>query len=200
MTSRGLAVVAFGIALLISTVSFAVESALVVTPTHVELDGKFARAQLLVKHQAGVEDLTIAAVYESSDSKVVSVIKSGQLAAVGDGQAVVRVTVGDSSAEVSVTVKNVSPTAKVDYITDVLPVLSKSGCNMGACHASQHGKGGFILSVFGFAPEKDHINITRDRIGRRTNHLEPHNSLLLLKPTMHTPHGGGLRLKRGGAE
>ena len=50
---------------------------------------------------------------------------------------------------------------------DIRAILSKAGCNLGACHASQHGKGGFKLSVVGFDPGQDHEAVVRDRLGRR---------------------------------
>ncbi|MEX0714799.1 MAG: DUF1549 and DUF1553 domain-containing protein, partial [Pirellulales bacterium] len=71
---------------------------------------------------------------------------------------------------------------------------SKAGCNAGACHASQYGKGGFKLSVFSFAPDEDYLAILRDRQGRRVNRLDPDRSLLMLKPTLAVPHGGNRRL------
>ena len=82
----------------------------------------------------------------------------------------------------------------------MLPVLSKAGCNAGACHASQYGKGGFKLSVFSFAPNEDFDAITRDRQARRVNLLEPEQSLFLLKPTLAVPHGGNRRLTAGSVD
>src|SRR5262249_31350217 len=81
-----------------------------------------------------------------------------------------------------------------------MPILAKAGCNAGACHASQYGKGGFKLSVFGYAPEEDHIAIVRDRIGRRVSFVDPASSLFLLKPTASVPHGGGRRFETGSVE
>ncbi|MBC8351736.1 MAG: DUF1553 domain-containing protein [Planctomycetes bacterium] len=112
-----------------------------------------------------------------------------------DGSAILRVTVGNASHEVPVTVSGVVENPSVEFDRQVAPILSKLGCNMGACHASQHGKGGFKLSVFGFEPSADHVAIVRDRLGRRVQMLTPEDSLFLQKPTMRVAHGGGLRLK-----
>src|SRR5262245_51098155 len=64
------------------------EPAIVITPERVELQGNFARAQLLVArptHDRAVnersDDLTTHATYESSDPAVVSVSPIGQLLA-----------------------------------------------------------------------------------------------------------------------
>ncbi len=79
----------------------------------------------------------------------------------------------------------------VSFVNDVLPVLSKVGCNAGTCHGSSGGKGGFKLSLRGFAPEQDHDAICRDSFGRRVDGVRPQNSLLLLKPTAAVAHRGG---------
>ncbi|MCB9923126.1 MAG: DUF1553 domain-containing protein [Planctomycetaceae bacterium] len=117
------------------------------------------------------------------------------LVAVNNGSAKLRVTVGGQSREVPVAVSAVVDEPSIDFDRQVAPILSKLGCNMGACHASQHGKGGFKLSVFGFEPENDYAAIVRDRLGRRVELLDPEQSLFLQKPTMQVAHGGGLRLK-----
>src|SRR5579859_2962662 len=81
-----------------------------------------------------------------------------------------------------------------------MPILSKAGCNAGACHASQYGKGGFKLSVFGFDPDQDYHAITRDSFRRRVSFFNPEESLVLLKPTLGMPHEGGRRLVKGSAD
>ena len=80
---------------------------------------------------------------------------------------------------------------------DVLPILSKAGCNTGGCHGAIAGKGGFRLSLFGYDPEKDYFTITREVRGRRLEPSDPARSLLLTKPTTAVPHKGGRRLEPG---
>ena len=45
--------------------------------------------------------------------------------------------------------------APVSYRHDVVALLSKAGCNMGACHGNLNGKGGFRLSLRGDDPAFD---------------------------------------------
>ena len=73
----------------------------------------------------------------------------------------------------------------------VLPVLTKAGCNSGACHGALAGKGGFMLSLLGYDEEADWRSITRAARGRRIDLAAPARSLLLTKPTAATPHKGG---------
>jgi len=83
------------------------------------------------------------------------------------------------------------------FRNDVLPILSKAGCNGGGCHGALAGKGGFRLSLFAYNPEADHLAITRESQGRRIEVGEPGLSLLLTKPTGAVPHKGGRRIEPG---
>jgi hypothetical protein len=77
----------------------------------------------------------------------------------------------------------------------VVPVLTRLGCNSGACHGALAGKGGLKLSLRGYAPDQDYFVLTRQANARRVNRAEPARSLMLLKPTLALPHGGGLRIE-----
>src|ERR1043166_2424222 len=88
-----------------------------------------------------------------------------------------------------------SPAGPVSFRNDVMAVLSKAGCNAGACHGNKNGKGGFKLSLRGQDPEADRLILTREIFGRRVNTLSPDESLMLLKPTTQVAHEGGLRFQ-----
>ena len=77
---------------------------------------------------------------------------------------------------------------------DILPVLSKAGCNSGGCHGALAGKGGFRLSLNAYDPETDHYNITRENRGRRIEFADPARSLFVIKPTAAVRHKGGKTL------
>ncbi len=179
-----------------------------VEPESVALHGAFARAQLVVtqsdkagEFDASCPDVThYATTYESSDPGVVTADAHGRLLAVANGQATITIRHKQTELRVPVQVDGVSPTPALDYMQDIVPIISKAGCNMGACHASQYGKGGFKLSVFGFDPRQDHLAIARDRRQRRIDPVVPANSLLLRKPTLDIAHGGGQRLEAGSIE
>ncbi len=89
------------------------------------------------------------------------------------------------------------PVAPPIFRHDVMAVLSKAGCNTGACHGNQNGKNGFKLSLRGEDPTADLVSLTRDLFGRRIDRFEPENSLLLLKATRSIAHEGGLRFENG---
>src|SRR5947199_7796688 len=83
--------------------------------------------------------------------------------------------------------------APVSFRNDVMAVLSRGGCNQGACHGNQNGKNGFKLSLRGEDPAFDFAVLTRGMLGRRTNPQRPEESLLLLKASATVPHEGGRR-------
>ncbi len=68
---------------------------------------------------------------------------------------------------------------------------------MGACHGSPSGKGGFRLSLRGYDPNVDLVTLRGEYFNRRSNVLNPDESLLLRKPLMEVAHGGGRRLQHG---
>ncbi len=177
-------------------------SGMTVDPQQVELRRNYDRAQLVVTAtgdsaataENSLPDLTHQVSYVSTAPGIVAVDENGRLLAKGDGQAKITITLGSHRLEVPVTVTGVVAEPAISFDEQVMPILSKAGCNMGACHATQYGQGGFKLSVFGFEPSDDYTAIRRDRLQRRINLINPTESLLLKKPTMQVPHGGGKRL------
>lgn len=90
--------------------------------------------------------------------------------------------------------------ADIDFDTDIVPILSKAGCNSGACHGAAAGRGGFNLSLFGGDPTADYDAIVRQLEGRRINRADPAASLILAKPTGMLDHGGDVRLEYDGPQ
>ena len=91
-----------------------------------------------------------------------------------------------------------SAAEEIDFDTDVVPLLSKAGCNAASCHGSAAGQAGFRLSLFGGDPGFDYRSIVNELEGRRVNHVTPGKSLLLAKPTGQLDHGGGVVLEPDG--
>jgi len=85
-----------------------------------------------------------------------------------------------------------------DFASEVVPVLTKAGCNTGACHGAAAGRGGLRLSLFGADPAADYERLVLDHDGRRVDPSRPDRSLVLRKPSEDLPHEGGPRLAAGG--
>ncbi|MCA9092471.1 MAG: DUF1549 domain-containing protein [Planctomycetaceae bacterium] len=83
----------------------------------------------------------------------------------------------------------------VSFVNDVIPVLTKAGCNVGVCHAkAPTGQKGFQLSLLGFETREDYEHMVKEDRGRRLFVSAPERSLLLMKAIGRVPHGGGVRI------
>jgi len=92
------------------------------------------------------------------------------------------------------------PAEAPSFVHDVEPLFTRLGCNQGSCHGKGAGQNGFRLSLRGYAPEMDHLWLTREYDGRRLDTTTPENSLLLLKALGKAPHEGGKLLSEGSRE
>ena len=73
----------------------------------------------------------------------------------------------NETAEADLRVERADWKRTPSFRTDIAPLLSKAGCNMGACHGNLNGKGGFKLSLRGEDPSFDYQSLTHDQSGRR---------------------------------
>jgi hypothetical protein len=173
-----------------------------ILPASITLGAPGAQQRLLVEGLFGdghEEDLTAQVRLSSSKPNVASV-KNGFVYPVADGQAKVVATFQGHQAEEQVEVKDSSAPVVWSFRNQVLPVMTKMGCNSGACHGAAAGKNGFKLTLRGYDPELDYLTLTRQALGRRTERIEPAKSLILLKPTLTISHGGGQRFPVGSPE
>ncbi|MDA1054959.1 MAG: DUF1553 domain-containing protein [Planctomycetota bacterium] len=180
--------------LLWSSVSAATTSGLAgelsASPQRVQFDDPFARQQLLLERDG--RDATHDAGYQSSDESVVRVDAAGYVTPVGDGTAQIIARLDDQGVVVEVSVQQAAARS-VDFGTEIVPLLSRYGCNAGGCHGKQGGQNGFQLSLFGFDQAFDHDAIVKEARGRRIFVSSPSESLLLRKAVGQSPHGGGAR-------
>lgn len=173
----------------------ALQGAVSVLPTSVALNGPEARQQLLLQADEGTfqQDLTRTASWSSSNPAVVTVDGAGLLSPTGDGEAVITAKSAGGTATTRVKVSNFKAPFTWSFRNHVIPVMTKAGCNQGACHGALAGKNGFKLTLRGYDPELDYDILTRQSIGRRVNLADPASSIILQKPVFQLPHGGGKR-------
>jgi hypothetical protein len=122
---------------------------------------------------------------------------TGRVTPVADGTATIVARGGSVEAQTTVNVAKMTEPAPVSFRRDVIPAFSQAGCNMGACHGTPTGKGGFKLSLRGYLPDEDFKSLTREAGGRRINTFSPDTAMILRKPLGEIAHEGGLRLTRG---
>jgi hypothetical protein len=165
----------------------------------VELKDAFAGRQLLISDSNN--DITRRVKYSSTNPSVASVDARGYVSPTGNGSATITVLRDADKLEIPITVTGFGNGGRsIDFKTEIVPMLSRLGCNAGGCHGKASGQNGFKLSLFGFDAAFDHAAITREGRGRRVFAASPEASLFLLKATGQVPHGGGKKLKKDSHE
>ena len=169
-----------------------------ITPPSIELKTPFEYRQLLL---TGVLDngdrVDVTRLAKFTAPAAVKVSEHGQMRPVADGQGALKFTVEGKTGSIPVKVSGQKAPYEVSFVRDVMPTLSRMGCNLGTCHGSAQGKNGFQLSLRGYDPLFDHRALTDDVGGRRFNRAAPERSLMLMKPTGVVPHVGGVLTQPG---
>ncbi|MEO1972066.1 MAG: DUF1549 and DUF1553 domain-containing protein [Pirellulaceae bacterium] len=183
-----------------NSVSFAAETTatiLRVLPTKIVLGGLNREQQIVVTaiSQDGQQFDVTHRCQIASDDPVICVCDGTRLQGRTDGETSVRIRFESLEQTIPVKVAGYGEYPPVHFRRDVIPLLSKTGCNNGGCHGKAAGQNGFKLSVFGFDAVADLNAMVKEGRGRRLFHANPKNSLLLLKATGQTPHGGGQRIR-----
>jgi hypothetical protein len=174
-----------------------------VDPERLTLDGPGCRFSLLVtgeNSRGDAVDLTRAATYLSRDSGLVEIGPDGVAQSVADGQSQIEVTAAGKTLTVPVRISGSHRPRALHFENDILPILSRFGCNSSGCHGKAEGQNGFKLSIFGFDPRADRLALLEEGRGRRIFPPAPDESLILKKATGSVPHGGGVRIQRASPE
>jgi len=175
-------------------------TAVEVAPAKVALAGGRAAQQIVVtgRYADGtVRDLTPFVTLTLENPALATVAPGGYLAAKANGTTQLLVVAGPSQVKVPVEVTRADQPQPVSFRNEVIASLNVAGCNAGACHGTPSGKNGFKLSLRGFDPAEDYVQLTRDVLGRRSDRLSPDASLMLQKGLGRIPHEGGQRFATG---
>ena len=178
-------------------------TAVTVTPSAVALHGPGATYSLLVDGKTvdgRLIDLTHTARFRSLHPQTAAVTSTGIVQARTDGATEIRIEVAGKTLRVPVRVEGSSQPRTFHFENDIVPLLSRFGCNSSGCHGNSQGQNGFKLSVFGFDPSADHAALVKESRGRRILPAAPEHSLLLAKASGALAHGGGVRIPRGTPE
>jgi Protein of unknown function (DUF1549)/Protein of unknown function (DUF1553) len=135
----------------------------------------------------------------SLENATLAKLENFRMTPIADGQTKLIAAWEGMTAEAPVVVAEANKPRDISFLLDVMPVLTRSGCNTGSCHGAARGKDGFRLSLFGFDPVGDYQRITREIGIRRINLAVPEQSLVLLKSLGTVPHSGGKRMEIGSA-
>jgi hypothetical protein len=174
-----------------------------VDPPLVKLSGPSSRYRLLVHGKTNngrLVDLTHDARFQSLNPTAAAVNATGVVQALADGTATVAIEARGLKRTITVQVSDSKKPREFHFENDIIPLLSRFGCNSSGCHGGAEGQNGFKLSVFGFDPVADHAALTKEARGRRIFLAAPEQSLLLMKMSGAVSHGGGIRITRDSLE
>ena len=170
-------------------------------PQQVVLAGARARQglRLTAEYEGGRRrDVTRSASFRSAAPSIAVVDSSGVIRPKSDGSTTVSVEF--EGKRVTARVKIVrSGDNHYNFCNDVLPVISKLGCNQMGCHGSPKGKKRLHLSLFSADPHYDYGQIA-DRKKKLIDLKNPAQSWLLLKAICDEDHGGGDVTEEGSPE
>jgi hypothetical protein len=169
-----------------------------VLPESLELTGTDPLHGVVVSRvddRGNTSDVTRLVSYEIDHLETATVDDRGMVTALANGRANLTVKLDACIVTVPVTVSSFAEKAVPSFSQEILPILTRSGCNMGGCHGRLAGQNGFRLSLRGYAPEWDHNWMTQEVNGRRVDFAFPEYSLLLQKPSGGMPHDGGTRFR-----
>ena len=174
-------------------------------PETIEIWKTSSIQQVLVigQYDDGLErEITSSANFQIFDSSILSINDTGKITPRKPGTTVLKAAFQNKSANVQVKVKGLNEQNQFNFSWDIERILTRRGCNDSNCHGGVKGKGGFKLSLTGIYPRKDFrwivqggtYQVLSSDPGKqipRINLKDPKKSLLLLKPTLALPHGGG---------
>jgi hypothetical protein len=170
--------------------------ALSVQPEPIVLDTTRGMEQITVTGRyadGSVRDLTPFAELSIDKGDVAEIADAGFLVPKRNGTARLAVRAGSRSTTIPITVQHCDAPPPVSFRHELIAALNVGGCNAGACHGTPSGKNGFRLSLRGYDPSADYVQLTHDVGGRRTDRLNPESSLILEKALGYVPHEGGQR-------
>jgi hypothetical protein len=170
---------------------------LTVSAQRFTLQGMHDGRQLIVSQaetEGRIRDATHKVRYRATPPGVVRVTGQGYVRPIGKGSATIVIEMAGQSRSVKVEVRDYDASRPLHFANDIVPLLTRHGCNAGGCHGKASGQNGFKLSLFGFDPAFDYNALVKEARGRRVFAAAPDNSLLLTKASGRAPHGGGRRM------
>jgi hypothetical protein len=168
------------------------------SPERIALKNPFDYAQLLLTGiLASGERVDVTRMAHFQAPPWIQINERGLVRPAADGKGAICFTLAGQTITIPVQASGQKQAYEVSFVRDVMPTLSKVGCNAGTCHGAAKGKNGFQLSLRGYDPEFDHRALTDDISARRFNRAAPDQSLMLLKPSGGVPHVGGMLTQPG---
>lgn len=182
----------------VGNVDFLQAGVLKVSPAEVKLDRPEATQQIVVydADAAGRSlDVTRKVSIQIDPPNMAVVDERGLISPLANGEGVLSIQSADERVTIPITVSRLDNPEPISFRREIIPILTKAGCNSGGCHGKAEGQNGFKLSIFGYDAQADFESLVLEGRGRRVSVAAPASSLLFLKASARTPHGGGQRIE-----
>ncbi len=171
---------------------------LVISPSEVTLQRPEATQQIVI-HRAGDQgrllDITRTATIRIDPPNIAIVDDRGLISPIANGAGQIVIQSDNERQTIPITVRRMDDPAPISFRREIIPILTKAGCNSGGCHGKAEGQNGFKLSIFGYDARSDYESLVLEGRGRRISAASPASSLLFQKASARTPHGGGQRIE-----
>ena len=134
-------------------------STLQVQPSRVDLQNPEATQQMLVQREDAtgrLVDITRDVQFRIDPPNIAVVNDRGLIGPRTNGVGTITIEFKDTRQSIPITVSRLDDPLPISFRNQVIPILTKAGCNSGGCHGKAEGQNGFKLSVFGFDPRADH--------------------------------------------
>ena len=177
-----------------------VAGTLQVRPSAVSLERPEATQQIVIHHtdEAGrLIDITRKVSIQIDPPGIAVVDDRGLISPLANGTGLIVIQSDGEQITIPITVSQLDNPVPISFRREIIPILTKAGCNSGGCHGKAEGQNGFKLSIFGFDARADFEALVLEGRGRRVSASAPETSLLFLKASARTPHGGGQRIEPG---
>ncbi len=174
--------------------------ALTTSVDQIDLVGPDAAQQIVITladPTGHLSDVTREVEFTAQPDGIVAIDETGYVTPHGNGRATITADHdGLASVGITVTVAEFERSQAISFPNDIVPQLTRAGCNGGTCHGTPKGQNNFRLSLLGYEPDSDYEFLTRESRGRRIFPGAPARSLLLEKASGGQPHRGGTRIEK----
>jgi hypothetical protein len=103
-----------------------------VFPQTVELNDVYARRQLIVTRDQA--DVTRQVSFASADPKIAEISAHGIVTPIAIGSTEVTITHQGLQTRIPVRISAIDVDRPIDFANEIVPLLSRYGCNAGGCH------------------------------------------------------------------
>ena len=171
-----------------------------VSPSEVTLERPEATQQIVVyltDESSRSADITRRVSIQIDPPDIAVVDNRGLINPRANGAGLIVIQSDDQRTTIPIKVSRLDNPVPISFRREIIPILTKAGCNSGGCHGKAEGQNGFKLSIFGYDAQADFEAMVLEGRGRRISAALPASSLLFLKASARTPHGGGQRIVPG---